>query len=480
MNGRMQARHGRMRTNFMIFNLQCFGYRRAALTVAATLTIAFALRAADLRLEDATKAGDKKAVTALLREKVDVNATEPGGSTPLAWAAERANDEIAELLLAAGAKPDIANSYGETPLTLACSNGDSLIVQKLLEAGASAKAARWNGETALMICARNGKADAVEQLMAHGADTSAVDQVKGQNALMWAAAEGQAAAVKVLLAHGADVNAASKGGFTPLMFAAEKGDADTVKALVAGGADINKALPDGSNPILIASNLKQPAAVAALLELGAKPTVADRTGRTPLHAAAQAGDVDLIKELIAKGADPNAKTAATPAAGGRGRGAGGGGGFGRAAAGEQTPLMMAAKADRLDAMKALVAGGADPKIRAEDDSTLLMEAAGSGHVDVVKYAYELDPDPKTVLAMNKTGNNAIHAAVTGTGGLAPQPAICEVIQFLADKGVEVDVKNARGQTAISIANVLPIDTAVTLMADILKKEGRTPLLSAAR
>ena len=142
--------------------------------------------------------------------------------------------------------------------------------------------------------------------------------------------------------------------------------------------------------------------------------------------------------------------------------------------------MMAAKADRLDAMKALVAGGADPKLRAQDGTTLLMTAAGSGHVDVVKYAYELDPDPKTVLATNQGGNNAVHMSVTGTGGIAPQASICEVVQFLSDKGIDVDVKNARGATAIQIANGLPIDKAVELMVSILDKEGRKPLISAAR
>lgn len=429
--------------------------------------------APDLRLVDAAKAGDKKAVAALLNQKVDVNASQPGGATALAWAAERANDDIARLLLAAGAKPDIANDYGESPLTLACANGDGPLVKQLIDAGANAKAARWNGETALMICAGNGNADAVRLLLAHGADTAASDQSKGQNALMWAAAQGQAQVVKILVEHGADVNAASKGNFTAIMFAAEKGDAASIRALVAAGADVNKPLPDGNNPILIASNLKQPAAVTALLETGAKPTVADRTGNTPLHSAAQAGDANLVKLLVSKGADPNARTVAT-AASGRG-----GGGFGRGApSGQQTPLMLAAKAGHLDAMKALVESGADPKLKAQDDTTLLMAAAGSGHVEVVKYAYELDPT--TAQATNKTGNNAVHASVTGTGGLVPQKSICEVIQFLADKGVEIDVKNAQGRTAISIANGLPIDSAVTLMANMLEKAGRKPLIDSKR
>jgi hypothetical protein len=108
-----------------------------------------------------------------------------------------------------------------------------------------------------------------------------------------------------------------------------------------------------------------------------------------------------------------------------------------------------------------------------------MEAAGSGKVEAVKYAYDLDPDPKTVQATNQTGNNAVHMSVTGTGG-RPQKDTCDVIQFLSDKGVDVDVKNAQGRTAIQIANILPIDTAVTLMVDILKKEGRTPLVDPKR
>jgi hypothetical protein len=39
--------------------------------------------AADTRLVDAVKAGDRSAATALLQQKVDVNAPEPDGTTAL-------------------------------------------------------------------------------------------------------------------------------------------------------------------------------------------------------------------------------------------------------------------------------------------------------------------------------------------------------------------------------------------------------------
>jgi hypothetical protein len=73
--------------------------------------------------------------------------------------------------------------------------------------------------------------------------------------------------------------------------------------------------------------------------------------------------------------------------------------------------MMAAKANQEAIMKALLEHHADPKLKAQDGTTLLMSAAGSGHVGVVKYAYEFDQDVK---AATDTGDTIVHAAVTGT------------------------------------------------------------------
>ena len=87
-----------------------------------------------------------------------------------------------------------------------------------------------------------------------------------------------------------------------------------------------------------------------------------------------------------------------------------------------------------------MAGGADPKLKAQDGSTPPMAAVGSGHAEAVRYAYELDSDVKAVTATNST---VMHASVAGTMQNSTQLEICKVIQFLADKGTPLDEKDGR-------------------------------------
>lgn len=437
---------------------------------AATILLAASCPASsDLRVLDAVKRRDQKALTAAINQRADVNAAQPDGATALAWAVHLGATDAAGLLLAAGANVNAADEYGETPLTLACANGDAVLVQKLLAAGADAKAARWDGESALMIAAGAGSAEAVKQLIAHGAEVNAAESRKGQTALMWAAAEGHPDVVKILIEHGADVKAASKSGWTALVFASVKNDAKSVETLLAAGADPNYALPDAVKVLVIAASHRSAAAAGALVDAGADPNVADRAGNAPLHTAAQVGDLELVKKLLAKGANRDVRTAKNE---NMGRGAGGGaaGFFGRAA-GEQTPLMVAARGNHVDVMRALIAAGADPKLKAQDGSTLLMAAAASGHVEAVKYAYEFDQDVK---AVTDNGTTLMHAAVTFTLAQSTQPEVCKVVQFLADKGAPLDEKNARGRTPIDLADVQPIDKAVELLTQLIVKSGATP------
>jgi ankyrin repeat protein len=425
----------------------------------------------DFRVLEAVKRRDAIALTALIRAKADVNAAQPDGATALAWAVHLGERSMAETLLGAGAKVDVVDEYGETPLTLAAANGDNAIVQRLLKAGANARAARWNGETALMISAGSGNLETVRQLVLHGADVNVAEPRRGQTALMWAAAEGHADVVGALVEIGANPKAVSKSGFNALAFAVAKNDVASTRALIAAGLDPNFTLPSGNKLLMMAMAYGHTEAAGALLDAGADIRATDRGGNTPLHVAAQAGNLVIVQQLLAIGADPNVRTAqATMQA------ASGGGGGGRAVVGGAlTPLMIAARANQLEVMKMLVAGGADPKLRADNGSTTLMYAAAA-KLATVTYAYDIDPNVDVV---NQSGQTPMHASVSG-GTQRTQDEVVEVIQFLADKGAKLDELDAAGRTAISLADISPIDKAVDLLTALILKSGSTPKIPSKR
>jgi ankyrin repeat protein len=430
---------------------------------AAWLGVLSCAASNDVRLIDAIKRRDVKAADALIVQHPDVNAALADGATALSWAVFLDLRDIAMKLIASGANVNAVGEYGETPLTLALANGDVALASKLLETGADAKAARWNGETALMIAANTGSVEEVKLLLDHGVDVNAAEPRKGQNALMWAAAEAHPDVVDLLIRKGANVNAASKSGSTPLVFAVIRNDAGSARLLLEAGADPNYALPDGTRLISMAASAKSTDASAALLDRGADPNVADKTGNTPLHAAAQNGTLEMVEKLVAKGANLNARTNKTKGGGPQT--------FFRALGGEQTPLLLAAKFNHPDVMRVLIKAGADTKLKAQDGTTLLLAAAGSGHAETTRYAYEFDKD---VTAVDDQKFTAMHECVSGTGQTATQTDMTELVQYLADIGVPLDEVDSRGRTPIKVGDGAPLDKPIQRMADIIISRGGTP------
>ena len=109
-------------------------------------------------------------------------------------------------------------------------------------------------------------------------------------------------------------------------------------------------------------------------------------------------------------------------------------------------MMLAAKGDHEDVMRTLIAAGADPSLRAQDGSTLLMVAAGGARLATFKYAYELDPHVDSVASSN--GSTVMHAAANL--GNRSQTEVCEVIQFLADHGAALDELDGLGYETFAL------------------------------
>ncbi|KAF7727260.1 hypothetical protein EC973_007873 [Apophysomyces ossiformis] len=100
----------------------------------------------------AASSGDVDKVTRLLQDEklrpyIDINARDDDGTTPLIYAACFGKTDIAQALLAGGAKIDIQDSFGWSALMWATNNNHEGLVKILLEHGASSQTKSAKGRT---------------------------------------------------------------------------------------------------------------------------------------------------------------------------------------------------------------------------------------------------------------------------------------------------------------------------------------------
>ena len=266
---------------------------------------------------------------------------------------------------------------------------------------------------------------------------------------MAASFKGRTDNIKFLLAHGANANAVSVKGFTPLFFALRSHEPSAPLALLDAGANSKATLPDGTSVVAAAvANNNVPFAVTAVSR-GTDLEQRDSQGRQLIHVAAASGNAELVKMVLSKGVDANAMSVPPPAppAPVQVASAGGGQKLARAdgtrppppPAQPRTPLIIAAEAGSAPAMKALVEAGAKASIAAPDGTTVALAAAGSGNLDAVKYALQLDPKLDYI---GPNHRSIMHFAIANKN---PDLAI-PVLQYLADKGAKLDEKNDKGDT----------------------------------
>ena len=372
-------------------------------------------------LLQASRMGDAPLIGMLLKAGADPGAAHPDGETPLMAASRTGHIDAVKVLIEAGANANVADSYQqETPLMWAAAEGHTEVVNALLTAGADpdrkAHIAGINdrkhgdfptgGFTALMFATRNGYNDVAAALIKGGADPKLTNG-DGLTASMVAIVNDRFDMAAKLLELGADANDGS------LYFAVDMHDA-TTDMRAHDGSRLRADHPNRLSSLDL---------VKLLLDKGADPNKPfqgqvhsttlccdPEANSSAFYRAAIASDVDAMTLMLAKGAKADWSPAemkkpgapAVPAGrgvnanvgktalmmtmnGGRGASFAAGPGFDRIGL---PPFREAANRDPLDAMKILIAAGANVNATAQDGSTLLHQAVIAKQVPIIQLLVE--------------------------------------------------------------------------------------------
>ena len=478
----------------------------------------------------ASAGGHSSIVRSLLEAGADLHAvTTSTGVTPLHLAAKALNGEsTVRVLLEHGAPVNAREAAaGQTPLMFAAAAGRTASVRELLSHGAD-PAIRTTvidvlERSAIENAAREHLQEAVAEIRRSAPEGSdrVLTSTEAQAAIAAQRSFVRSGEIERVLGgfHPDDLAGRSSwykggpefvsrpsietlvgktGGMTALLHAAREGLIETAEALLDGGADIDQASGDGSTPLVFALLNGQFDLAVWLIGRGADPTLVTHTDEiSPLFAVLQtqwalqftyqpqprahdnqgAQHIDVLRALLESGADPNVRLKTHlwhwEWEGKMGIDVTG-----------ATPLWRAAFAQDVEAMKLLVAHGADPHIptiwpevglrprrtpdgRQQEDSGLphfaegapnmwpIHAAAGGGYMglgafqqnnvpnnflDAVKFLVELGAD---VNLPDAWGYTPLHYASVRGGN--------DLIEFLVAQGADVKATSRLGQSVVDMA-----------------------------
>lgn len=230
--------------------------------------------------------------------------------------------------------------------------------------------------------------------------------------------------IKELIAAGEDTESCATDGVTALMYSAQFGELDAIRLLLDAGASVNKQdNKRGATPLIYAAEQGHTEIVKVLLNSGADTRIKLLSGGTFLHAAVGGHAMEIVQIALATALDVNAKSDDG-----------------------LTPLHFAAWSRSLRMLKLLIQHGADVNVKTTWGLTPLIavttddQAFQPANAECTALLVEHGAD---VNAQDTEGSTPMMGAAF-YGGLA-------VVRYLRQHGARVDVVDARGRTAASMA-----------------------------
>jgi ankyrin repeat protein len=223
---------------------------------------------------------------------------------PPAWAPVAAFGSTRELAAAldSGLDPNSVTAGGTTLLMVAAHDADK--VRLLLERGAAPGTRSPSGADPLIVASGyGGNANAIRLLLEKGVSPSPPQAVRVRRLpIVFAAMTGDVDTVSVLLAHGA----AASGEAVSEAVTFDR--PTVVRRLIEAKADVTGEDTSGINLLHWATITNRPAVIPLLAATGLSVDAADARGYTPLMYAASIdfGEMEALRALLAAGADTRA------------------------------------------------------------------------------------------------------------------------------------------------------------------------------
>ncbi|MDR1586586.1 MAG: ankyrin repeat domain-containing protein [Treponema sp.] len=447
--------------------------------------------------------GDSRAKGYFLSQ-IDARARDAEGKTPLHYAAELQDPNLASFFISLGADPNARDNENQTPLGISAEKGDSKVARVLVEGSAdihlpamsgtspaqtgirlngaflqsllspaSIETADSEGNTILHMASSAGNIEAVKSILAISEKTSEQKNRDGRNPLDLAfqrpdSIDHMEIAAELILAgaysdspiypyfapaaRSANYNVRRADGLTPLHYAAQEGHEGLVSFLIRKKADVNIKNASGSTPLHEAARSGKLGMMRTLLENGADINARDAKGNTALHIGIPpANHRDAVTLLLSKGANPNLRDEHG-----------------------DSPLHIAITLNRnLDVIQTLLGGGSDVSIRNIDGKTPLYLSVQENRAEYIPLLLSYGADifaadnsgvtpadcamqdrnaavlvalitPETVHQSDSTGNTLLHAAVKNRSNP-------EILGLILDQKALVNARNKEGDTALHLA-----------------------------